>query len=169
MMRQEKQIWEKTCTELLREQNCGEDGLSAAEAKIRLAKYGTNELHTGKQKSVLRIFLGQFWDFLVLILIFAAIISACLGDVESMAVILAVITMNAVLGTVQTVKAAASLNSLKQMSAPMAKVIRDGHVVQIPGRDVVPGDIVVLEAGDSVCADGRLLECASLKLSLIHI
>ena len=78
-------------------------------------------------------------------------------------VILAVITMNAVLGTVQTVKAEASLDSLKQMSAPTAKVLRDGTVVQIPGREVVPGDIVVLEAGDAVCADGRLLECASLK------
>lgn len=162
-MKQEKQIWEKNCTELFREQNCGENGLSAAEAKRRLAEYGINELHAGKQKSILSIFLGQFRDFLVLILILAAIVSACMDDVESTVVILAVITMNAVLGTVQTVKAAASLGSLKQMSAPTAKVMRDGQVVQIPGREVVPGDVVVLEAGDSVCADGRLLECASLK------
>ena len=80
-----------------------------------------------------------------------------------MVVILAVITMNAILGTVQTVKAEASLDSLKQMSAPTAKVLRDGKILQIPGREVVPGDVVVLEAGDAVCADGRLLECASLK------
>ena len=80
-----------------------------------------------------------------------------------MLVILAVITMNAVLGTVQTVKAAASLDSLKRMSAPTAKVLRDGRVVQVPGREVVPGDVVLLEAGDAICADGRLLECASLK------
>ena len=80
-----------------------------------------------------------------------------------MAVILAVITMNAILGTVQTVKATASLDSLKQMSAPTAKVVRDGQVVQLPGREVTVGDVVVLEAGDSICADGRLLECASLK------
>ena len=99
----------------------------------------------------------------MIILILAAVVSAVLGDVESTVVILAVITMNAVLGTVQTVKAEASLDSLKQMSAPTAKVLRDGTVVQIPGREVVPGDIVVLEAGDAVCADGRLLECASLK------
>ena len=78
-------------------------------------------------------------------------------------VILAVITMNAVLGTIQTIKATASLDSLKQMSAPTAKVMRDGNIRSIPGRDVVPGDVVILEAGDSVCADGRLLECASLK------
>ena len=107
--------------------------------------------------------MEQFADFLVIILILAAVVSAVLGDVESTVVILAVITMNAVLGTVQTVKAEASLDSLKQMSAPTAKVLRDGTVVQIPGREVVPGDIVVLEAGDAVCADGRLLECASLK------
>ena len=112
---------------------------------------------------MLRIFLEQFADFLVIILILAAAVSAMLGDVESTAVILAVITMNAILGTVQTVKAAASLDSLKQMSAPTAKVVRDGQTVQIPGREVVVGDVVVLEAGDSVCADGRLLECASLK------
>ena len=162
-MKQEKQVWEKSRAELFRELGCQESGLTQADAERRLAKYGANELHAGKQKSVLQIFLGQFADFLVLILIFAAIISACMGDVESMVVILAVITMNAILGTIQTVKAAASLDSLKQMSAPTAKVLRNGQIIQIPGREVVPGDVVILEAGDSVCADGRLLECASLK------
>ena len=162
-MKQEKQVWEKSRMELFRELGCQESGLTQADAESRLAKYGANELHAGKQKNVLQIFLGQFADFLVLILIFAAVISACMGDVESMVVILAVITMNAILGTIQTVKAAASLDSLKQMSAPTAKVLRDGQIVQIPGREVVPGDVVILEAGDSVCADGRLLECASLK------
>lgn len=162
-MNQEKQIWEKSPDELFRDLDCRDTGLSQADAESRLAKYGANELHTGKKKSILQIFLGQFADFLVLILIIAAVISACMGDVESMIVILAVITMNAILGTVQTVKAAASLDSLKEMSAPTAKVVRDGHMLQIPSSKVVPGDVVVLEAGDSVCADGRLLECASLK------
>ena len=162
-MKHEKQVWEKSRMELFRGLGCQESGLTQADAKSRLEKYGVNELHAGKQKSVLQIFLGQFADFLVLILILAAVISACMGDVESMVVILAVITMNAILGTVQTVKAAASLDSLKQMSAPTAKVLRDGQIVQIPGREVVPGNVVILEAGDSVCADGRLLECASLK------
>ena len=162
-MKQEKKTWEKSCMELFRELDCRETGLSQEDAADRLTKYGANELHAGKQKSVLQIFFAQFADFLVLILILAAIVSAFMGDVESMIVILAVITMNAILGTVQTVKAAASLDSLKQMSAPTAKVLRDGRVVQIPGREVVPGDVVILEAGDSVCADGRLLECASLK------
>ena len=162
-MKQEKNIWEQSRVELFQKLDCRETGLSQEDAALRLLKYGANELHAGKQKSVLQIFLGQFADFLVLILILAAVISACMGDVESMIVILAVITMNAILGTVQTVKAAASLDSLKQMSAPTAKVLRDGQIVQIPGREVVPGDVVILEAGDSVCADGRLLECASLK------
>ena len=162
-MKHEKQVWEKSRMELFRGLGCQESGLTQADAKSRLEKYGVNELHAGKQKSVLQIFLGQFADFLVLILILAAVISACMGDVESMIVILTVITMNAILGTVQTVKAAASLDSLKQMSAPTAQVLRDGQIVQIPGREVVPGNVVILEAGDSVCADGRLLECASLK------
>ena len=162
-MKQEKNIWEQSRVELFQKLDCRETGLSQEDAADRLAKYGANELHAGKQKSVWQIFLGQFADFLVLILILAAVISACMGDVESMIVILAVITMNAILGTVQTVKASASLDSLKQMSAPTAKVLRDGQIVQIPGREVVPGDVVILEAGDSVCADGRLLECASLK------
>ena len=102
-------------------------------------------------------------DFLVIVLIGAAVISVILGDIESMAVILAVITMNAVLGTVQTVKAESSLDSLKQMSAPTAKVMRDGKVTIIPGREVTVGDIIVLEAGDCISADARLIECASLK------
>ena len=162
-MKTETNIWQKDREALFRELECTPDGLSQAEAKRRLEKYGPNELQAGTKKSVLRIFLEQFADFLVVILILAAAVSAMLGDVESTAVILAVITLNAILGTVQTVKAAASLDSLKQMSAPTAKVVRDGQTVQIPGREVVVGDVVVLEAGDSVCADGRLLECASLK------
>ena len=162
-MKRMNKVWQKNRMELFRELNCSEEGLTAAEAAGRLKQYGSNELQGGRKKSVLRIFLEQFADFLVVILILAAIVSAVLGDVESTVVILAVITMNAILGTVQTVKAAASLDSLKQMSAPTAKVVRDGHVLQVPGREVVPGDVVVLEAGDSVCADGRLLESASLK------
>ena len=162
-MKQEQPIWQKSQAELFEELRCSGEGLSSQEAAERLQKYGPNELQAGGRKSVLRIFLEQFADFLVIILILAAIVSAALGDVESTIVILAVITMNAILGTVQTVKAAASLDSLKQMSAPTAKVLRDGKVIQIPGREVTVGDVVVLEAGDSVCADGRLLECASLK------
>ena len=162
-MKEKRSAWKMEQHELFSAMECTDSGLTAQEAVQRQKTYGPNELQAGKQKSIPRIFLEQFADFLVIILIIAAVVSAVLGDVESMVVILAVITMNAVLGTVQTVKAAASLDSLKKMSAPEAKVLRDGEVKQIPGRDVVPGDIVVLEAGDSVCADGRLIECASLS------
>ncbi|MBR5471546.1 MAG: cation-translocating P-type ATPase [Oscillibacter sp.] len=159
----EKRIWQKERGELFEQLQCGEAGLSPQEAQKRLEQYGPNELQAGVRKSTLQIFLEQFKDVLVIILLAAAGISAVLGDWESALVILAVILLNAVLGTIQTVRAAASLDSLKQMSAPTAKVVRDGGVVQIAGREVVPGDIVVLEAGDAVCADGRLLEAASLK------
>ncbi len=162
-MEQKKQIWKLEPQQLYQQMDVSSKGLSSHQARRRMEQYGPNELKAGRRKSVARIFFEQFADFLVLILIAAAAVSAVLGDVESTVVILAVITMNAVLGTVQTVKAAASLDSLKQMSAPSAKVLRDGNVVQVPGREVVPGDVVILEAGDSVCADGRLLECASLS------
>lgn len=101
---------------------------------------------------------------MVIILIISAVISGFLGDVESAAVIFIVITINAILGTVQTVKAEQSLNSLKQLSAPEAKVIRDGTIIQIPSREVTIGDEVVLEAGDCIPADGKLISCASLKV-----
>ncbi len=156
-------IWEKSKEELLEEFSCSENGLTGQEASARQEKYGRNELQSGTKKSTIRIFLEQFADFLVIILIGAATVSAVLGDWESTVVILAVITMNAILGTIQTIKAAASLDSLRQMSAPTAKVLRDGQFIQIPGHEVTVGDVVLLEAGDSVCADGRLLESASLK------
>ena len=162
-MSKEKPIWQKNRMELFRDYSSSEAGLTDEEAKKRLEQYGPNELQEGKRKSVFRIFLEQFADFTVIILIIAAIISGITGSLESTIVIVAVITMNAILGTVQTVRASASLDSLRQMSAPTAKVLRDGQVLQIPGREVTVGDVVLLEAGDSVCADGRLLECASLK------
>ena len=138
-MKEEKNIWQKTRVELFRDLKAGEEGLSSEEAARRVEQYGPNELRSGTQKSTLRIFLEQFADFLVIILMLAAAVSAMLGDVESTIVILAVITMNAVLGTVQTVKAAASLDSLKQMSAPTAKVVRDGHILQDPRPGCGPG------------------------------
>lgn len=163
MAEKKKEVWSESRVELFRELGCGEQGLTDGEAARRLSRFGPNELSGEKKKAPLRIFLEQFADFLVILLIGAAAVSIALGDAESAAVILAVITMNAVLGTVQTVKAAASLESLKRMSAPTAKVVRDGAVREIPGREVTVGDVVVLDAGDAVCADGRLLECAALK------
>ena len=138
--------------------------LTSEQARQNQGKYGFNELVEGKKKSTLQIFLEQYKDFLVIILIIAAIVSGFLGNFESAIVILVVITMNAILGTVQTLKAEQSLDALKQMSAPEAKVIRDGVVKQIPSREVTIGDRVLLEAGDCVPADGKLIECASLKV-----
>ncbi|MFV0364771.1 MAG: cation-translocating P-type ATPase [Suipraeoptans sp.] len=138
--------------------------LTNEQAKLNQQKYGFNELVETKKKSTIQIFLEQYKDFLVIVLIMAAIISGFLGDVESSIVIFVVITINAVLGTVQTVKAEQSLNSLKEMSAPEAKVVRDGTLIQIPSREVTIGDRVVLEAGDSIPADGKIIDCASLKV-----
>ena len=118
----------------------------------------------GKKKNPFILFLEQYKDFLVIILIIAAIISGVLGDIESAIVIFVVITINAILGTVQHIKAEQSLDSLKEMSAPTAKVIRDGEIKVVEGKDVTVGDIVVIEAGDYVCSDGRIIENASLKV-----
>ncbi len=139
--------------------------LTSEQAKRNQEKYGWNELVEEKKKSAIQIFLEQFKDFLVIILIISAIISGILGDAESAIVIFIVITMNAILGTVQTVKAEQSLDSLKQLSAPEAKVRRDGNIVQIASREVTIGDEVIVEAGDCIPADGRLIECASLKVN----
>ncbi len=138
--------------------------LTKEQVKQNQEKYGFNELAEGRKKSIPGIFLEQFRDFLVVILIIAAAVSGLLGDGESAAVIFIVITINAVLGTVQTVKAEQSLNSLKQLSAPEAKVIRDGQLIKIPAREVTIGDEVSIEAGDCIPADGRLLSAASLKV-----
>ena len=151
--------------ELLQQLGTSENGLSSAKAEENLEKYGRNEITGKKAKNPFLIFLEQFKDFLVMILIAAAIVSAVMGDIESMIVIIAVITMNSILGTVQTVRAEKSLNSLKKLSAPNAKVIRDGKTVVIPSDEVTKGDIVSLEAGDYVCADGRIIENASLKVN----
>ncbi|MBQ2967289.1 MAG: calcium-translocating P-type ATPase, PMCA-type [Clostridia bacterium] len=138
-------------------------GLTEHEAQKRLQKNGKNELKDTEQKGLIAVFLSQFKDFLVIILIIAAVISMFLGDIESSVVILAVITVNAILGTVQELKAQASLNSLKAMSSPSAKVYRDGQLRVIDKSDLVVGDVVLVEAGDYIAADGRILDNASLK------
>lgn len=141
-----------------------ENGLTQNQAKENQKKYGKNELAEGKKNNPFILFLEQYKDFLVIILIIAAIISGVLGDIESAIVIFVVITINAILGTVQHIKAEQSLDSLKEMSAPTAKVIRDGEIKVVEGKDVTVGDIVVIEAGDYVCSDGRIIENASLKV-----
>ena len=159
-----KAYYQQTASEVLEQVNGGPTPLDEEELRARQRRYGPNELAEGKKKSVPQIFLEQFRDFLVLILIAAAAVSGFLGDVESAVVILIVITMNAILGTVQTVKAERSLSSLKALSGPEAKVLRKGAVTPLSTREITVGDLVLLEAGDVIPADGRLLECHSLKV-----
>ncbi len=160
-----KETYQMTKDEVMKLTKAEKDGLSNAEVKRRQEAYGWNELPEPGKKGIPAVFAEQWKDFLVMILIAAAAISALLGDWESSLVIFCVITLNAVLGTVQQVSAENSLSSLKQLSSPNAKAVRD-HVIQvIPSREVVPGDIIVLEAGDYVCADGRIVENASLRLN----
>lgn len=141
------------------------NGLTEEESAERLLEYGENILAEGKKKTVFEVFLGQFADLLVAILIVAAVISACSGNMESTLVILVVIVLNAVLGTVQYVKAEKSLDSLKSLSSPNAKVLRFGTKIEIPAKAVVPGDILMLEAGDLVAADGRIVKNYSLQVN----
>ena len=159
-----KNYYQFSAEEVKQDINGKQEPLTAAEVKAHQEKFGPNELVEGKKKTTLQIFLEQYKDFLVIILIAAAIVSGFLGDAESAIVILIVITINAILGTVQTVKAELSLASLKKLSGPEAKVLRDGSVVPIPSAEVTVGDIVMLDAGDYIPADGRLLESAGLKV-----
>ncbi len=159
-----KEIYQQTAEEVLERVESRESGLTDEQVRRSREKCGWNELAEGKKKSILQIFFEQYKDFLVLILIASAVISGMFGDVESAAVIVIVITINAILGTVQTVKAEQSLQSLKKLSGPEAKVLRDGVAVQLPARELVVGDVILLEAGDMIPADGRLIENASLKV-----
>ncbi len=156
----------KSAEETLKELNTSrETGLTVAQAEESRKKYGANVIAEEKPKSIFKVFLEQFADLLVIILIIASIISAFTGNIESTIVILAVITINAILGTVQHAKAQKSLASLKAMSAPNARVIRDGKQAEIPASEVVVGDILLIEAGNVAAADGRILEAASLQVN----
>lgn len=140
-------------------------GLSPEEARNRLERYGENKLAEGRKKTALEVFVDQFKDLIVWILIAAAVISILSGQGESSMVIFAVLILNAVLGTVQYLKAEKSLESLKAMSSPSATLLRGGIKVQVPSPEVVPGDILLLEAGDLITADARILESWSVKIN----
>ncbi len=160
-----KNYFSKPYEEVLKEFNVSKDGLSDKQLSENLEKFGLNQLTEKKKQTVLQVFLSQFKDLLVLILIAAAIISAITGSLESTLVIFAVIILNAILGTVQHFKAEQSLDSLKALSAPSAKVYRNGKKVEIPSKEIVPGDILILEAGDMISADGRIIENFSLQVN----
>ena len=160
-----KDWYQKDEQEILKELHVTKEGLTAGQTETLLLEKGENVLMEGKKKSVLAVFAEQFCDLLVVILIAAAVISMFSGNVESTIVIVAVIILNAILGTVQHEKAKKSLESLKSLSSPNAKVIRGGQKIEVPFAKVVPGDILLLEAGDMVVADGRILNNYSLQVN----
>ncbi len=165
-----KQNYQKTISELftdygLEKSTYETTGLTKEEVKKRKETYGENILEEGKRKHPFIIFLEQFKDLLVIILIIAALISMASGSVESTIVIFVVLILNGILGTVQYVKAEKSLDSLKALSSPHAKVLRDGEKIEILSKDIVPGDLLILEAGDMVVADGRILKNFSLQVN----
>ncbi|MBQ8662440.1 MAG: cation-translocating P-type ATPase [Eubacterium sp.] len=159
-----KEIYRLEKEELFQEYGSAE-GLTTAQVQEGLEKYGENLLEETGKKSTFAVFLEQFKDLLVIILIIAAIISMVSGNVESTIVIFAVIVLNAILGTAQYVKAEKSLDSLKQLSSPKAKVLRDGKKCEVASKDIVPGDVLLLEAGDMIVADGRIITNYSLQVN----
>lgn len=160
-----KNFFNKNTEDVLHNFRTTKEGLKDAEVDLYREKYGENVLSEKKKQSTMQVFFEQFKDLLVIILIIAGIVSIATGNVESTIVIFAVIILNAILGTVQHVKAEQSLNSLKALSAPNAKVLRNGVKIEVPSKDIVPGDILVLEAGDLVVADGRIIENYSLQVN----
>ena len=158
-----------SCEEVLKEYEATEEGLSGSEASKRLEKYGRNKLEEGKKDSLLKRFLNELADPMIIILIVAAAISGVTAFYEGesftdVIIILAVVIINAVLGVVQESKAEAAIEALQEIAAATSKVLRDGKQVTLKSEELVPGDIVILEAGDAVPADGRIIESASMKI-----
>ena len=156
--------YKKESSDVLNEVGSNINGISDQEAKIRLEKNGFNELKEGNKVPIWKMFLENFKDPLVIILLIAAIVQIFLGEFVESLIIFVVVILNALLGVTQTRKAESSLDSLKKLSSPNAKVLRDGKKKTIPVREIVVGDIVFLEAGDYIPADGRLIEAQSLKV-----
>lgn len=160
-----KNIYNYGAEEVLKELKTNLNGIDPKDIAGMREKYGFNELQAGKKAGFIKVFLGQFKDFLVIILLIAAIVSLFLKDYESAIVIFAVTILNSILGTVQHFKAEKSLESLKSLSSPVARVIRNKLRMEIPSREVLVGDILLLEAGDFISADGRIIENHSLQVN----
>lgn len=156
---------QQSSTEVMNQLNVTDQGLSDYDIEKRRDVYGYNELVEGKRISTFAVFMGQFKDLLVIILMIAAFISFLLGEVESTIVIAIVVILNAILGTVQHVKAEQSLDNLKTLTSPIAKVMRNNQLVEISSKDIVVGDLLYLEAGDYISADGRLVEGYNLQIN----
>ena len=154
----------KEYLQVLNENNTSIEGLTINEAENRLRKNGYNELKEGEKIPLIKMFLESFKDPLVIILLIAAIVQIFLGEVVESIIIFVVVILNSILGVTQTLKAESSLESLRKLSSPNAKVIRGNKKYTIPARELVVGDIVLLEAGDYILADGRLIETQTLKV-----
>lgn len=157
--------YQKSIQEVLSEFDASRNGLTSFQIDDRQKQYGLNEMDQQEKESPLQIFLSQFKDLLVIVLIVAGFISMATGEIVSSIVIFIVITINAILGTVQTLKARKSLESLSKLSMPHVKVIRDGQLHQIVSNELTIGDLVYVEAGDVIEGDGRLIECANLQVN----
>ena len=160
-----KNYYMQSVDDVIKDIDSNIEGLSSLEAEKRLKEYGKNEIKAKENDPVWKIFLESFKDPMVVILIIAAIIQIVTGSVAESFIIFLVLILNAILGTVQTLKAQSSIDSLKKMTVPSAKVIRDGEKISIESTEVVVGDIVLLEAGDFIPSDGRLIEAESLKIT----
>lgn len=157
--------YRKSVTDSLQELQSSAKGLTSAEVQSRLEKDGYNEIKGRDRDPLWKLFLENFKDPMVVVLLIAAAIQIFMGHVMESLIIFLVLILNAVISVVQTRKAESSLAALQQMSAPEAKVQRDGALLSIPARELVRGDIVILEAGDFVPADGRIIESGSLKIN----
>lgn len=157
--------YQKRISEVMKACETSENGLSHKEIIKRHQQFGYNILDEKKKENPFMIFLKQFQDLLVIILIIAAIISGMSGQIESTIVIVSVIIVNAILGTIQTLKAEKSLDSLKKLSVPKAKVIREGTLQEVDSTELTIGDLVQIEAGDVISGDGRIIECSSLQIN----
>ncbi|MHB1153494.1 MAG: cation-translocating P-type ATPase [Eubacteriales bacterium] len=158
-----KEFYRMSADEVMRDLGVGQKGLDAQQIELMRQQHGPNILQEAKRISPVLIFLSQFNDFLIWILLAAAGMSAFLGKLESTLVIAVVVLINAILGTVQHLKAEESLASLRALSSPKSKVVRSGETVSVESNDLVVGDILIVEAGDFVSADGRIIQSFSLK------
>lgn len=157
-------FYKQSTAQLFEHLESGQSGLTESEVQKRLIKFGPNALQEKKKKPAWLLFLGQFKDFMILILAAAAVISGIVGDLTDTIIILVIILLNAVLGFVQEYRAEKAMDSLKKLTETQSKVLRDGQLISIPSQELVPGDVVTLEAGNMVPADLRLTDTFSLKI-----
>lgn len=158
-----KHYFEKIDT-VFKSQETSKNGIDSAQAQQRLTKYGKNKLDEGKKKTLLARFLEQWTDPMIIVLIAAAVVSGIVGEIADTVIIMVVVVLNSILGVVQEGKAEKAIEALQKMSSPFSKVRRNGQVMQIKSEEIVPGDIVLLEAGDAVPADMRIIEASSFKI-----